>query len=87
MTEATISLVDANSLLSLFGARDQHIKKIRDALSVEITHRDGQIRVAGSDQAVAQATEALEKLKSLVERRGTLADEQVAEVLRLVTDT
>ncbi len=87
MTEATISLVDANSLLSLFGARDQHIKKIRDALSVEITHRDGQIRVAGSDQAVAQATEALEKLKSLVERRGTLADEQVSEVLRLVTDS
>ena len=61
MTEATISLVDANSLLSLFGARDQHIKKIREALRVEITHRDGQIRVAGPDQAVAQATEALEK--------------------------
>ena len=38
MTEATISLVDVNSLLSLFGARDQHIKKIREALSVEITH-------------------------------------------------
>lgn len=87
MTEATISLVDANSLLSLFGARDQHIKKIREALSVEITHRDGQIRVAGSDEAVAQATEALETLKSLVERRGTLADEQVSEVLRLVTDS
>lgn len=87
MTEATISLVDLNSLLSLFGARDQHIKKIRAALGVEITHRDGKIRVAGSDQDVAKATQALEQLKSLVERRGSLADEEVSEVLRLVTDS
>jgi len=86
MTESTISLGDVNSLLSLFGARDQHIKKIRAALGVEITHRDGKIRVAGSDQDVAKATKALEQLKSLVERRGSLADEEVSEVLRLVTD-
>ncbi|MCP4190902.1 MAG: AAA family ATPase [Planctomycetaceae bacterium] len=85
MTESTISLVDVNSLLSLFGARDQHIKRIRSALGVEITHRDGKIRVAGSDQDVAKATQALEQLKSLVERRGSLADEEVSEVLRLVT--
>ncbi|MDG2384118.1 MAG: PhoH family protein [Pirellulaceae bacterium] len=85
MTESTISLVDVNSLLSLFGARDQHIKRIRSALGVEITHRDGKIRVAGSDQGVAKATQALEQLKSLVERRGSLADEEVSEVLRLVT--
>lgn len=86
MTEATISLVDVNSLLSLFGARDQHIKKIRTTLGVEITHRDGKIRVAGPDQEVAKATEALEHLKSLVERRGSLADEEVTEILRRVTD-
>ena len=71
MTESTISLVDVNSLLSLFGSRDQHIKRIRAALGVEITHRDGKIRVAGSDQDVAKATQALEQLKSLVERRGS----------------
>ena len=86
MTEATISLVDVNSLLSLFGAGDQHIKKIRSTLGVEITHRDGKIRVAGLDQEVAKATEALEHLKSLVERRGSLADEEVTEILRRVTD-
>ncbi len=86
MTEATISLVDVNSLLSLFGAGDQHIKKIRSTLGVEITHRDGKIRVAGPDQEVAKATEALEHLKSLVERRGSLADEEVTEILRRVTD-
>jgi phosphate starvation-inducible PhoH-like protein len=82
MTEATISLVNAKSLLSLFGARDQHIKRIRDAFGVDITHREGQIRVAGSSEAVASATEALKQMKSLVERQGTLAEDEVTRVLR-----
>ena len=73
MTEATISLVDPESLLSLFGTRDQHLRKIRDTLSVDITHREGKIRVAGEESAVAQATEALEKLKSLAEAKGIIA--------------
>ncbi len=84
MIKATISLVDTGSLLSLFGARDQHLRKIRDTLSVDITHRDGEIHVAGPEAAVAQATEALEQLKSLVERRGELAEAEVSEVLARV---
>jgi len=47
MTEATISLVDTDSLLSLFGARDRNLRRIREAFSVDITHRDGEIHVAG----------------------------------------
>ncbi len=82
MTEATITLVNAKSLLPLFGARDQHIKRIRDAFGVDITHRDGQIRVAGGSVAVANATEALKRMKAMVEQQGTLAEEEVAQVLR-----
>ena len=85
MIKATISLVDANSLLPLFGARDQHLRRIRDALSVDITHREGEIHVSGRELAVAQATEALEQMRSLVERRGTLGEDEVAEVLARVT--
>ena len=85
MTEATISLLSAKSLLPLFGACDQHVKRIREALGVEITHRNGQIRVAGDEPAVARATEALQQLKVLVEHRGSLADAEVEQVLRQVT--
>ena len=85
MIKATISLVDSNSLLSLFGARDQHLRRVRDQLSVDITHREGEIHVAGHDVAVAQATEALEQMKALVERRGSLSEEEVTEVLAGVT--
>jgi phosphate starvation-inducible PhoH-like protein len=82
MTEATISLVNAKSLLPLFGARDQHIKRIRDAFGVDITHRDGQIRIAGSTESVASATEALKRMKTLVEQQGALAEEEVSRVLQ-----
>ncbi len=85
MTEAIISLVDPSSVLSLFGTRDKHLRRISDTLSVAITHRDGKIHVAGHQPAVSQATEALEQLKTLVERRGSVADEDVSDVLAVVT--
>ena len=74
MTEATISLVDANDLLSLFGARDRNVRELRRKFEVDITHRDGKIRVAGDGESVAQATEALEELKSLVQRKGIVGE-------------
>jgi phosphate starvation-inducible PhoH-like protein len=81
MTEATISVVDAKALLSLFGTRDQHLRKIRDALAVDISARDDQIRIQGPDSAVARATEVLEQLKTIVHRQGSLEADQVAQVL------
>lgn len=85
MIESTISLVEPSSLLSLFGARDQHLRQIRDTLSVNITHREGLIRVAGDEVAVAQATEALEQLRTLAEKKGSLAPSEVCQVLAQVT--
>lgn len=84
MIESTISLVDSQSALSLFGARDQHLRRISDALTVAITHRDGTIRVTGDQAAVSQATNALEQLKDMVERRGSVGEEEVTRVLAMV---
>jgi phosphate starvation-inducible protein PhoH and related proteins len=85
MNEATLSLEEPGLMLSLFGARDQHLRAVRDTLGVRITHRDGQICVSGEGQAVAFATEVLEQLKSMAERKGALATEDVAGVLARVT--
>ncbi len=85
MTEATISVVDSKALVSLFGIRDQHLRKIRDALSVDISARDDQIHIQGSDNAVARATEVLEQLKALVHRQGSVEADQVAHILADIT--
>ena len=43
MIETAISVVSSKALLTLFGACDQHLRRIRDALGVQISARDGRI--------------------------------------------
>lgn len=85
MPEATITPVGPKLALPLFGANDQHLRKIRETLNVEITHRDGEIRVAGEATAVTQATEVLKQLKSQAERQGTVAPDDVLRALSQYT--
>ena len=84
MFEATLSLAEPNLVLTLFGTRDQHLRTIRDNLGVAITHRDGEIRVAGDEAPVARATEVLEQLKGLAARQGSLSETDVNHVLARV---
>ena len=73
MTEATISSVEPQLVLPLFGAKDQHLHRLRNKFGVEITHRNGQIRVTGNENSVAKATEAIELLTEIVRRQGNLS--------------
>jgi phosphate starvation-inducible PhoH-like protein len=85
MSEATIPVVNSQSLLTLFGTRDQHLRKIRDTLGVAISSRDDRIHIAGDESAVAHATEVFEQLKVLAERHGKLAPDEVAQILARVS--
>lgn len=85
MTEAIISLIDPASALTIFGTKDQHLRRISDELGVNITHRRGKIHVAGQQEAVSQATKALEELKTLVERKVSVDSDHVTHVLAQVT--
>jgi phosphate starvation-inducible PhoH-like protein len=85
MSEATIPLVDSKSLLTLFGTRDQHLRKIRDSLGVSVSGRDDRIHIEGQDEAVARATEVFEQLKVLANRYGALSPDEVSRVLAQVT--
>lgn len=85
MTEATISSVEQKLVLPLFGAKDQHLRRLRDKFHVDITHRNGQVRISGENEsAVAQATEAIEQLTEIVRRKGNLTpalfDETIARI-------
>ena len=84
MSEATISVVDPKAVLPLFGTRDQHIRRIRDVLGVTITARADQIRVEGPPDAVTQATEVLEQLQAILNRRGAVFLDDVDGVLAQV---
>jgi phosphate starvation-inducible PhoH-like protein len=81
MSESIIAVADAKSLLVLFGTYDQHLRKIRRALGVSISAREGRIHVRGSQEAVTSATLVLEELQAQVERGGMLSAEDVDRVL------
>jgi phosphate starvation-inducible PhoH-like protein len=81
MSETDISVVDSKDLVTLFGTCDQHVRRIRDALGVSISARNGRIHVEGQSQAVAQATEVLESLQAYARRHGELAAEDVVRAL------
>jgi phosphate starvation-inducible PhoH-like protein len=81
MTESTISVVSSDALLTLFGACDQHVRRIRNALGVSITARDDRIHIAGPEAAVASATAVLEQLQACATQLGTLSPDDVTRVL------
>ena len=84
MSEATIAVADPKALLTLFGTRDQHLRKIRESLGVSISSRDDQILVQGEDAAVAHATTIFEQLRTLAKRHGTLLPEEVSQIIARV---
>ncbi len=73
MTEATLSIASPEEILTLFGPRDQHLRKLRNLFGVTITHRNGRICISGNGEAVHQATRTLEKLRHLSRKKGTLS--------------
>lgn len=86
MTEATISSVEPNFILPLFGAKDQHLRRLRDKFDVSITHRNGEVRISGDDdKAVAQATDAIEQLTEIVRRKGNLTPDLFNETIARIT--
>ena len=81
MSETDISVVSSKELVTLFGACDQHVRRIREALSVSISARDGRIHIQGEEQAVAGATWVLEELQAHAQRHGEIAAEDINRVL------
>src|SRR6056297_3165858 len=73
MTEATLSIANPDEVLTLFGPRDQHLRKMRNLFGVTITHRGGQIRVSGAGDDVRRATRTLERLRQVSRKKGTLS--------------
>ncbi len=81
MMESTLSVDSSKTLLALFGACDQHVRRIRNALGVSITADDGQIHVEGPETAVGQATEVLRRLQTCIDRQGDVSADDVSRVL------
>jgi phosphate starvation-inducible PhoH-like protein len=81
MMESTLSVVSSKTILTLFGACDQHVRRIRKALGANITVHEGRIHIMGSEAAVSSTTEVLEQLQACAHRNGDLSADDVSRVL------
>jgi phosphate starvation-inducible protein PhoH and related proteins len=81
MMESTLSVVSSKALLALFGTCDQHVRRIRNALGVSITARDGLVDIEGPEAAVTSATEVLEQLQACASRLGSVSADDVTRIL------
>ncbi len=87
MSESTLTLGDPQLALQLFGPQDTNLRKVRNQLGVAITHRNGQIRIAGPADSVRMATEILEQLKERVVRHAPMGPDEVADVMHQMMGT
>ena len=86
MFEATIPGGNAEELTLLLGAKDQHLRMIREQIpAVKIATRDGKIVVQGEEDAVLKTTNVFQQLRAAVAAGRMLDPQQVAEILGKVT--
>ncbi len=83
MSRTTIAVVDSKRLLTIFGPRDQHLRRIRSALGVGVSARDDSIQIEGDEPAVLRATEVFEQLDRIARDQGSVEPDQVSHLLAI----
>ena len=77
-----LSTAGADEVLALFGPRDQNVRKLRKRFDVDITSRDGKIRVRGTSGDVGSTVEALEQMRASIRSRGSIGSEEMDRLTR-----
>ena len=87
MAEQALILRNDQEAQALFGKHDQHLRKIEQALGVAVVARGDEIKVSGSDTAVANALRLFEDLQVVVRSGAPLRKDDVDYALRALQDS
>lgn len=81
MSEASITFTDADEIRSLFGAQDQYLRQVRDAVGIEIVIRGDEIRLHGDDSKIQRGLKVLDELRVILQKQGHIDESEVDRVL------
>ena len=87
MSEATIAFSDHDQIRTLFGARDEHLRQVRDFLGIDVVLRGDELRLRGDESQVNKGVQIFEELRGILEAQGQLSDADVGSVLQGHGDT
>lgn len=76
--ELLVTLQEPHRRAELFGIGDKHLRRIRDALGVQVQSRNTTVRLLGEPANVARAAALIERLQEMMRSREFL-DEQAIE--------
>lgn len=75
--EVIIQLDPSHRTLELFGAADKNLRLIRDSLGVEITARQLNLIINGSQSSVNKAADVIDKMQKQLIRRGNVTTDDI----------
>lgn len=65
----------------MFGTRDQHLRRVRDTVGVDVVLRDDQLRLQGDPEQVERGVAVIHELRSVIDREGELRTVDVQRAL------
>ena len=80
-SQRVIAIPDGVSPQSVFGSHDTYLKRIRDALGIQVVARNGVIKFIGKPEDVDRAEGVLDELIGVIRHEGRLRREHVETAL------
>ena len=81
MSEAIILFDDPEEIRTLLGARDEHLRRVRDSVGIDVVFRDDTLRLQGDSKSVDQGVAVIGRLRELINIAGELRADDVLKVL------
>ena len=84
--ERIVNAERVEDLIAVFGSFDENIKRIEDALSVQVVNRGTDLRVTGDEEMVDKAVRTLEGLLALAAKGEVIDEQRVRYLITLVSE-
>ena len=84
--ERTLSVDRVEDLIAVFGSFDENIKRIEEALNVQIINRGEELKVTGDEEMADKAVRTLEGLLQLASKGETIDEQRVRYLITLVSE-
>ena len=84
--ERIVNAERVEDLIAVFGSFDENIKRIEDALHVQVVNRGTDLRVGGDEEQVDKAVRTLEGLLALASKGETIDEQRVRYLITLVSE-
>lgn len=81
MSEGRVQFRNHDDLRSLFGTRDKNLRRLREALHLEVVLRGDELHLLGDQAQVELGQRVFGELRSIIERTGHLDEDELDRIL------